>query len=268
MGRKRMRNSLLLLAGMLAAPALAAQQPAQQPAQAPPAESQLDVAEPLVAPPSASLASGSWSYRIQLSRRGQTIDLARRTLTVGPDPSDSSVLLLVDDTDARGQVTSDSLFLSRDGLRPQRRSAAMGPVRIALTFASDSIRGLMTAAGGEPLTVSLPVVPGLVANGAMLESLFTVAPLADGWAATAVQVAPGPTGTALAPATFRVMAADSVTVPAGTFAVWKLVGTAGGAEQWLWLDRASGRLVRSQMSPPLSPDVTYVTELVGVAPAP
>ncbi|MHB1224352.1 MAG: hypothetical protein ACYC2G_09965 [Gemmatimonadaceae bacterium] len=269
-----MRTSLVSLAAVLAvlAPALAvAQQPAGQPgtrSQAPPPTPEIDVAEPMVAPPSARLASGSWSYRILLSRGGQTIELARRTLTVGPAPSDASAWLLVDQTGARGQVTADSLFLSRVGLTPRRRAATMGPVRIALTFDADSVRGMMSAPGGESLAVSLPAVPGLVASGAMLESLFTVMPLAEGWAATAVQVAPSPTGTVLAPATFRVMAADSVTVPAGTFAVWKLVVTAGGAEQWLWLDRSSGRLVRSQMSPPLAPDVTYVTELVEAAPAP
>lgn len=274
MGNRRMRTRLVSLAAALAVvvPALgAAQQPATPlpaPRPAPPPPPELDVAAPLVPPPSARLASGSWGYRVMLSRGDQTIELARRTLTVGPAPADASAWLLVDETDARGQVNADSLFLSRDGLVPRRRAAAMGPVRIALTFAADSVRGMMTAPGGESLAVSLPTVTGLVASGAMLESLLTVVPLAEGWAATAVQVAPSPTGTALAPATFRVLAADSVTVPAGTFAVWRLIVTAGGAEQWLWLDRATGRLVRSQMSPPLSPDVTYVTELVEVPPAP
>lgn len=229
---------------------------------------ELDVAEPLVAPAGAHLASGSWSYRIMLSRGDNTIELARRTLTVGQSPSDAATTLIVDETDSHGQVVADSTFLSTDGLRPLRRSAAMGPLRIVLRFGADSVRGTMSAPGGDTVPVSLPVVPGLVVSGGMLESLFTVVPLGEGWAGTAVQVAPGPTGTSLVPATIRVLAADSVTVPAGTFAVWKAVVTAGGAEQWLWLDRASGRLVRSEMKPPQSSDVVYVTELTNAAPKP
>ncbi len=243
--------------------ALVAQQPAR-----PPTVAELDVAEPLIAPPGARLASGSWSYRVMLSRGSNTIELARRTLTVGPSPADAATTLVVDETDSHGQVVADSLFLSSDGLRPLRRSAAMGPLRIVLRFGADSVRGTMSAPGGDTLPVSLPVVPGLVASGGMLESLFTVVPLDEGWAGTAVQVAPGPNGTSLAPATIRILAADSVTVPAGTFAVWKAVVTAGGAEQWLWLDRATGRLVRSEMKPPQSSDIVYVTELTGAAPKP
>lgn len=272
-----MRTLLLPVAAAFAVgvpAAAAAQQPAAPAAPvaplapAPLQAQPLDTAAPMVAPPSARLEAGSWSYRMTLSRGGQTIELARRTLTAGPAPGDAAALLLVDESNARGQISTDSLFLSRDGFRPLRRSASMGPVRIGLRFDADSVRGVMTAPGGDSLPVSLPNVTGLVASGSMLESLLTMMPLAEGWAATAVQVAPGPTGTALAPATFRVLAADSVTVPAGRFAVWTVIVTAGGMEQWLWLDRATGRLVKSQMSPPLSTDVVYVTELVGAAPDP
>lgn len=240
---------------------------AQQPVLPSPG-SDLDVAEPLVAPAGARFAPGSWSYRVLLSRGGSTIELARRTLTVGPSPSDAATTLVIDETDSHGQLVTDSTFLSTDGLRPIRRSSAMGPVRVLLRFGADSVRGSMSAPGVDTLPVSLPVVPGLVASGGTLESLFTVVPLQDGWAGTAVQVAPGPNGTSLAPATIRILAADSVTVPAGTFAVWKAVVTTGGAEQWLWLDRASGRLVRSEMKPPQASDVVYVTELTSSAPEP
>ncbi len=262
----RMRPILpLLLAGTVLLPPLdlVAQDPVALPAGA-----ELDVAEPLVAPAGAHLASGSWSYRVLLSRGGNTIELARRTLTIGPSSADSTTTLVVDETDSHGQVMADTTFLSTIGLSPRRRSANMGPLRLMLRFGVDSVRGTMSAPGSDTVQVSLPVVPGLVASGGVFESLLTVAPLGEGWSGTAVQVAPGPNGTSLVPATIRILAADSVTVPAGSFAVWKAVVTTGGVEQWLWLDRTSGRLVRSEMKPPQASDVVYVTELTAAAPEP
>jgi|GEM_PF-4322926 len=220
-----------------------------------------DTAPPLTAPAGRVLLPGAWHYQVLMARGDQRMELARRTVRVLPAPGDPSVWLVLEETDSHGRLMADSLLVRRADLRPMSRAATMGPVRMSLSFGQDSVRGAMTAPGGDSLPVSLPSAPGLVASGAMLESLLTIAPLDSGWAATAVQVVPGPAGVALVPVTLRVEAVESVPALDGDHLAWRMSATAADAQQWLWVDRESGRLLRMESMAPQSPDVRYLTVL-------
>ena len=237
---------------LAAAPTLAAQAPAPGP-------------DPLAALGTGALRPGSWTYRSTVERQGATVELGRRTLSVrATEHEGTPAWLIVDDTRARGQVMTDSLVVARADLRPLRRVADMGPMRIVLTFPGDTVRGTMTVPGGEPARVLL--APGerrVVVNSGMLETVLPLLPLAAGWTGTVAQLTPSPLGAALVPLTLTVAGEDSVTVPAGTFAAWRVTATAGGAEQRLWLAKDTGRLLRQEAAPPSS-DVVYRTELVEI----
>lgn len=253
----------IALAALIATGPAAAQQPAADSMRA---AMSAEAPPPIAVPAGAALTAGSWRYRVLMSRDGQSIELARRTVTVAAAPGEPSAWLLLEQTDSHGRLMADSLFVERDGLRPIRRSAMMGPVHLSLRFGPDSIRGAMAAPGDESLPVSLPDVRGLVASGAMLDALFTLVPLDSGWAATAVQVVPGPAGVALVPVMLRVEGAESVGTLDGDHVAWRLSATAGDSQQWIWVDRTSGRLLRMESSAPQAPDVRYLTVLESSGP--
>ena len=215
------------------------------------------------------LRPGSWTYASTVTREGATIELARRTLTIAPTVHEGAAAwLLLDRTSARGQTMTDSLLVARDDLRPLRRSAEMGPVRIRLAFRGDSAVGTMSAPGGEDLRLAVAAgATPLAANGAMLEAALRLLPLAAGWRGSVSQLAPTPAGLEVVPVTLVVTGEETVTTPAGTFPAWVVTATSGGVAQRLWVARAGGVLIRQQASPPHAPDVVFETVLVEAPPA-
>ena len=210
-----------------------------------------------------ALQAGSWTYRATMEREGASVELARRTVSVAAaDYLGVPAWLIVDETDARGQLMPDSLIVRRSDLAPLARAARMGPVRLAVVVAGDSITGTMSAPGGEAVPISLQLAPSTMLGGAMVEEALTLLPLRAGWTGTVHELTPSPFGAALTPVTLTVAGEESVTVPAGTIACWVVTAASGGAEQRLWVAKADGRLVRRSASPPQAPDVRYETVLV------
>jgi hypothetical protein len=217
----------------------------------------------------AALRPGTWTYASTVTRDGASIELARRTLTIAPVSEDGSAAwLLLDVTAARGQTMTDSLVVARDDLRPLRRAAEIGPVRLTLRFVGDSAVGTMRVPGEEALPVAA-ASPGatLVASGGMLEAALRLLPLGAGWSGRISQLAPGPLGVSAVPVTLAVTGDTAVTVPAGRFDAWVVTATSAGATQTLWVAKEGGVLVRQQASPPHAAEVSYETVLVEATPA-
>ncbi len=210
------------------------------------------------------LAPGSWSYVSSVTRRGATVEVGRRTLTVSPTMEGGRpAWLLLGEMTSHGQSFSDTLLVARDDLRPIRQGAAVGPMTLRLRFSDDSVTGTIELPGtpGEPVALAVPRPP--VANSAMLESILTLAPLDSGWEASLGQLVVSPVGTAVLPVTIRVVGEETVTVPAGTFPAWIVEVVTAEVAQRLWLDRGTGRLVRALNGAPGVADVVYETVLVG-----
>lgn len=245
----------LLAAALLAAP-LRAQEPSA-------AEPSAPAADPMVGLSAGQLQAGRWVYRSTMTRGEQSVELARRTLTVSPvaAPGDPAWLIL-DVTESQGQVMTDSLIVRRRDLRPLSRAAQMGPLRLEATFGPDSITGALTAPDTPGAPIAMLMGPGFVANMGMLESALTLIPLRVGWTGVVRQLVPNPAGLAVMPLALAVTGEDTVTVPAGRFPSWTVTATAAGTEQRLWLAKADGRLLRVAATPPQQPDLTYETVLV------
>ena len=233
----------------------------------PPGPPVLDTAPLLTPPASPTVRPGVWRYSLQVSRNGHAMELAQRTVTVQAAPGNPDAWRVLDETNAHGQLLGDTVLLARRDLRPLSRRASLGPVRLALDFGTDSVRGRISAPDAPAVPVALPMGPAVVANGAALETLLTTLPLDSQWAATVLQVSPSPVGVSLAPLTLRVIGEDSVDVPAGRFAVWVVRASAGDTQQAYWVARDSGRLIGMLVSPPQSPDVRYLTVLTAAEPA-
>lgn len=211
-----------------------------------------------------ALAAGTWHYVSTVVRGGESMELARRTLTVAAaDHQGTPAWLLLDQTVARGQTMTDSLFVTRADLRPLRQAAEMGPLRVATRFTADSVTGAMSVVGGSEAPIALAASPGLVVNSGMLEAVLTLLPLAAGWTGTIDQLALAPTGAVIVPVLLEVVGEDSTSAAAGgPIPTWHLTATAAGAAQHLWVAKAGGRLVNMVTTPPHAEGVRYETVLV------
>jgi hypothetical protein len=213
-----------------------------------------------------ALKPGRWSYVATMERGGASIELARRTLSVtAAEYRGTPAWLILDETDAHGQLMPDSIIVRRSDLAPLARAARMGPVRLAVVAAGDSLTGTMSAPGGDELPVALELARPTMLGDAMLEVALTLLPLRAGWAGTVQELVPSPFGAALTPVTLTVVGEERVTVPAGTIDCWVVTAAAGGVEQRLSVAKVGGRLVRRSSTPPRAPDVHYETVLVGPA---
>lgn len=224
--------------------------------------------DPLAGLAAGGLRAGSWTYQSSMVRGTQSMELARRVLTVSPATAGGEpAWLILDVTEARGQTMTDSLLVRRADLRPLARAAQMGPLRLEARFGADSVTGSLSAPDAPSAPIAMPSGPGLVANMGMLESAFTLLPLRAGWTGTVRQLVPNPGGLAVMPLVLTVTGEEEVTVPAGSFPSWTVTAVSAGTTQRLWLSKADGRLLKVTATPPQVPDLTYETVLVGAPPA-
>lgn len=214
------------------------------------------------------LTPGRWSYVSTVARGDERVELGRRTLSIEAATDDGvAAWRLVDEIEARGQRLADTLLVARDDLRALRRRATMGPLRLALDFTPTGARGSMRAPGGAETPLALEAAGPLVANGAMLEAVLRLSPLAAGWRGRVTQVGLTPAGIAATPLDLAVVGEETVALAGGPRAAWVVSATAGGAEQRLWVAKEGGMVLRQRGSPPHAADFVYETTLVEAPPA-
>ena len=257
-----------LLLPTLALLAAAAPVPAQSPAAALPGPAADSAPDALVGLRGERLTPGRWRYLSTVARGEERVELGRRTLSIEATTHDGAAAWrLVDETEARGQRMADTLLVARDDLRPLRRAAAMGPLRLSLDFTPSGARGTMRAPGGGETPLALATAGPVVASAAMLEAVLRLSPLAAGWRGRVVQLGLTPSGVAATPLALAVVGEETVATPAGERAAWVVTATAGGAEQRLWVAKEGGVLLRQRASPPHAADFVYETTLVEAPPA-
>lgn len=139
-----------------------------------------------------------------------------------------------------GAVVADSLWVTRDSLRPQHWSATQGPARLVAEFTRDTIYSAITAPTGRRSLVA-PSAPKLLVNQAMSDLIISLLPLEplfqDSLAIVAIDVG----AVTVPPAQIVVEGAERVVVPAGTFDAWivSLESERGGARVWVSKDEGS-----------------------------
>lgn len=147
---------------------------------------------------------------------------------------------------------------------PNQSGQASKPVVIDLDFAGNHVTGATTSATGDAVPVSIELPAPIYPGGAAIDVVIGCLPLAKGFATTyrywnvqtlkegALQV--------------RVVGAERITVPAGTFDSWKIELTiADGSEKGtLWIAKDSRTPVKSSGSRTLGRGTTIYnsTELV------
>jgi len=178
---------------------------------------------------------GSWLYTTTLRSDTTVRPLGEVEIRVAESTYAGTPSWLFTETGLRaGAVVADSLWLTRDGLKPQHWSATLGPARLVAEFARDTIYSAIAEPLGRRSLVA-PSVPKLLVSEAMSDVVLTLLPLdstfADSVAIMAIDV--GAMGTPAA--RIKVEGEERVVVPAGTFDAWivSLESERGGARVWV-----------------------------------
>lgn len=202
-------------------------------------------------PNGALLRPGTLTYALTLSRRdGQLSSLGTRTVTVSEAALGSGPGWLIDEA-RRGTAveTSDSLYVARADLSPQRWTATIGRAQLGASFTRDSIFGAMdTYRGRSSFTAALP--PGALLSAGMVERIVELLPLRMGYRASAHLLMLGSDGARVVPAEILVDRDERMSIGPRSLDCWVVALRAGTLEQRLWVAKDDSRVVRTEQSVP------------------
>ncbi|MEM1322703.1 MAG: prolyl oligopeptidase family serine peptidase [Bacteroidota bacterium] len=165
--------------------------------------------------PAAALTMGTFSYKTTVKMGDQEMAMdVKNTIA----EKDGHVSFTSTVQSAMGQIV-DSYMLDSKNLTPMSRSVDQGPISVKLNHGEGKISGTMAMNGNErPIEVSNE--DGIFGDGAALEATIASLPLKEGYECTYrvfdVQAQK------VKPYKAKVMAKESVTVPAGTYEAYKV----------------------------------------------
>jgi dipeptidyl aminopeptidase/acylaminoacyl peptidase len=156
---------------------------------------------------------------------------------------------------------SDSTTLAKGTLIATKRSIRQGPLAVDLAFGDGKATGTM-AMGGEPKPVSVDLGGPLFADGGGSHAVVATLPLAEGYSATYRNFDIRKQKPSLKQV--KVLGAEQVTVPAGTFTAWKVqLSSAEGepGETTLWVAQDTRKVVKITATLPEMGNATFAAEL-------
>ncbi len=190
--------------------------------------------------PAVDLRPGTHNYKATIAIAGQTIPLTMKT-----EIKEENGAWTVNDTAQTPQgELSDVATIEKGSLLLKRRVINQGAVSMEINVASDKLTGSMTMAGqSKPIDVD----PGgaLFADGAGAFEVIASLPLADGYSLTFRNFDVEKQKPQIKH--LKVVGAESVTVPAGTFDAYKveILDTANDADkQTIWIDKSSRKVLK------------------------
>jgi len=218
----------------------------------------MDVA-PGAPKPSTSLTPGTATYKGSLAAGGKSMamDLTRTV-------KDSSGVWLVTETAVMPMGTmSDEATLDKSTLQLRKRVIHQGPAMVQVSFADNKATGTMSM-NGQDRPIAADLGGSLFADGAGASDVIATLPLADGYTTTFRNF--DIMSQKVNARQLKVVGAEKVTVPAGSFDAWKIEITPGdggtGESTTLWVDKVSRRAVKSVTVLPQMNGAVATAELV------
>ena len=155
----------------------------------------------------------------------------------------------------------DITTLDKATLVPRRRSIKQGPAAIELEFADGKATGTV-AMGGEPKPLSVDLGGDLFADGVGANEAIASLALAEGFSTTYRNFDVRQQKVQMKQA--KVIGAESVTVPAGTFDAWKVeIASAEGepGQTTIWVAKDSRKVVKLSATLPQMGGAVVTSEL-------
>jgi len=238
-------RTLLGLLALGALPsALAAQQGSSTPVGvvAPPADS----VGPFERPDGALLHPGTTAFRLTLQRDGRITPLGTRTVDVSESQlGGATVWVIAERREGTVVPTSDSLWLTRTELAPERWVASIDKTKMAASFSKDSMFGAIQSYEGRA-SFSSSVAPLAFITPGMTERIIELLPLRVGYHALASILLLDAGTPRTVPAELIVEREERAHVGAHDVDAWVVLLRAGSIEERLWVSKSDRRVVRTE----------------------
>jgi hypothetical protein len=213
-----------------------------------PAPTSPESAPPFDRPNGALLRPGTSLYQLSIARGGVSTPLGTRTVTVsessgGIGPS----WLIAESRDGSAVATTDSLWVARADLSPERWTATIGRAQLGASFTRDSVFGAVQTYQGRSSFVAA-LSAGTLVTPAMVEQVVAMLPLREGYRAGASLVLLEMGSPRAMPAEIMVERAERVDVAGRTVDCWLVALRAGAMEERLWVSRTAQRVVKTEQA--------------------
>jgi hypothetical protein len=232
----------------LIATTTAAQQPAPAPTSAPVVSAPPDSIPVFERPNGALLRPATLVYSLSSRRDTLTTALGTRTVAMIETVVDGTPTWLVAESRIGTAVeTSDSLYLTRADLSPERWVAAIGRSQLAASFTRDTMFAAMqTYQGRSQFTAAVPA--GVLLTPGMVDRVVELLPLQAGFrtGATLLLLEMGAPRTM--PAELTVERDESCALPDRPGDCWVVLLRAGPIQERLWVTKLASRVVKTEQA--------------------
>jgi hypothetical protein len=200
-------------------------------------------------PNGALMRTVSLRYALSLTKRdSQVVPLGTRMVTVSDAMLGGTPGWLIAEARLGTAVeTTDSVYLARADLTPERWSATIGRAQLGASFTRDSVFGAIDTYRGRS-SFAMAVPAGALLSAGMLERVIELLPLRIGYRAGAsLLLVDGATPHYLS-AEIVVDREDRAPLAGGVTECWVVSIRAAGMEQRLWVSKSDSRVVRTEQS--------------------
>jgi hypothetical protein len=194
------------------------------------------------------LRPGTLVYQLTSRRDTVVTALGQRTVSVVETTfAGTPAWLIAESRTGTPVVTTDSLFLARPDLSPNRWLATSGSAQLASSFSHDSMFVAMQSYQGRASFVT-PLPAGALLTPGMVERIVELLPLAIGFR-TGATILLFEMGTPRAiPAELRVDREEPLKLPDRTVDCWVVTLRGGTLEERLWVSKEGSRVMKTEQA--------------------
>jgi hypothetical protein len=197
------------------------------------------------------LRPGTSTYQLTLTRpTGEAVSLGTLAVTVSEAQAGAMTGWLIADSRVGTLIsTSDSVFVRRADLAPERWTAVNGRAQLGVSFTRDSAFGALQNYQGRS-SFALGVPTNALLSTGMVQRVLELLPLAEGYRAGASLFVVEGLVPKLVPAEILVERSEGVPVGGRAEDAWRVVLRWGETERRLWIARNGARVVRTEQAVP------------------
>ncbi|MEO7456654.1 MAG: hypothetical protein ABIY52_10360 [Gemmatimonadaceae bacterium] len=202
-------------------------------------------------PNGALLRPGVSAYVLTLAKpTGEVVPLGTQVVSVSEATLGGTPAWLIAESRTGTMITtSDSVWLNRADLAPERWSATNGTAMLGASFTRDSAFGALQGYQGRA-SFAVPVPANVLLSAGMVQRLLELMPLREGYRSTAMLFTVEGLAPSLVAADISVEGAERVNVGGRATDAWRVTVRAGPMERRYWIARDGARLLRTEQALP------------------
>jgi hypothetical protein len=208
-----------------------------------------DSSPPIERPNGALLRAVTYAYQLTLTRPGAApTTLGVRTVQVTDAPmAGVPGWLIAESRTGSAVATTDSLWVTRSDLAPERWMATIDRTQLAASFTPDSVyAAVQSYRGRSSFSAGLPA--GALLTPGMVDRVVEVLPLRSGYRASAWLLLIEQGAVRALPAELAVEREERTRIGATDVNCWVVLLRAGVMEERLWVSKDAPRVARTEQA--------------------